>query len=331
MRALALFVLLAGCAAPSLEDTRAAAATALAEDVSTNRLVDSVSELVAAHTAEEPLDCTALNLDVIDQERRPVCHLTRHNARALVRDRLETMGYAVSTQDEDDGEFSTSNVIGELRGTTKPEEVVLVGAHFDAFYAGADDNSSGVAAMLEIARALSQRTFARTIRFVGFDLEELGLVGSSRYVRAGGADGLVAAVVFDCIGFSSTSENSQTAPLGLPVSSVGDFVGVIANGTSDGLARELRLVADRLGGIKTETAIAPGSGGWPMTGDLMRSDHAPFWLAGAPALFLTDTANFRNPHYHTDQDHPDTLDPAFLTGVTRLTAAAVAYWAEVEP
>jgi hypothetical protein len=60
----------------------------------------------------------------------------------------------------------------------------------------------------------------------------------------------------------------------------------------------------------------------------MRSDHAPFWMAGQTSLFLTDTANFRNPHYHRDTDEPATLDADFLTGVTRLSAAGLSLWAE---
>lgn len=328
MRLLLLAFLVAACSAPSLDDAAAVRALELAGSVDTERLVEQLADLIAAHAADTPLDCTKLPLDEIDQERRPVCNLTRDNARRLVHERFTELGYTVTTHDVDDGIFSTSNVIAEKKGTTRPDEVVLVGAHFDAFYAGADDNSSGVSAMLEIARVLANQKTERTLRFVGFDLEEFGLVGSTRYVESGGAEGLVAAIVFDCVGFSS---ESQSGILGFPLPAVGDFLGVVANGQSESLAREIALLASRQQGLKTEVALAPGSGGWPMTGDLMRSDHAPFWLAGAPALFLTDTANFRNPHYHTADDHLDTLDPAFLAKVTKLSVAATAYWAQVKP
>lgn len=328
MRPLLVAALLSACASASLEDVQATRALEVAATVDTDQLVAHVTELVSAHAEDEPLDCTVLDLENIDQVRRPVCHLTRDNARQLVREKLEALGYAVTLQSDDDGVFSTSNVVAEKKGTTHPDEVVLVGAHFDAFHAAADDNSSGVAAMLEIARALSGRQTARTVRFVGFDLEEFGLVGSTRYVASGGARGLVAAVVFDCIGFSSPT---QQGLLGFPMPEVGDFLGVIANAKSEQLARELSQLASKQGAVKTEVALAPGTGAGPMTGDLMRSDHAPFWLAGAPALFLTDTANFRNPHYHTEDDHLDTLDPDFLARVTKLSTAAVAYWAQVQP
>lgn len=328
MRPLALACLVVACAAPSPDDAVSSRALEVAGTVDADRLLRQVADLIAAHAGDTPFDCTQLALDEIDQERRPVCHLTRDNARRLVHERFTELGYAVTTHDVDEGGFFTSNVIAEKKGATRPAEVVLVGAHFDAFHGGADDNSSGVAAMLEIARALSTRTTERTVRFVGFDLEEFGLVGSTRYVESGGANGLVASIIFDCVGFSSSS---QQGILGFPMPDVGDFLGVIANGTSEPLARELTWLASLQSGLKTEVALAPGSGAWPMTGDLMRSDHAPFWLAGAPALFLTDTANFRNPHYHTADDHLDTLDPAFLGRVTKLAAAATAYWARVKP
>lgn len=328
MRRLLLACLLSACASTSLEEGHAARALEVAGSVDSDRLVGMVTELVAAHADDTPLDCSVLDLEELDQVRRPVCHLTRDKARVLVREQLEALGYTVTLQSDDDGVFSTSNVVAERKGTTRPDEVVLVGAHFDAFHAAADDNSSGVAAMLEIARALAGRQTARTVRFVGFDLEEFGLVGSTRYVQSGGADGLVAAVVFDCIGFASPT---QQGLLGFPMPPVGDFLGVIANAQSEQLAREISQLASRQGGVKTEVALAPGTGAGPMTGDLMRSDHAPFWLAEAPALFLTDTANFRNPHYHTADDHLDTLDPAFLARVTKLSTAAIAYWAQVQP
>jgi Zn-dependent M28 family amino/carboxypeptidase len=256
------------------------------------------------------------------------CNLTRDNARALLRSRLEALGYTVVQQDTEDGLLSTSNLIAEKPGTTRPEEIVLIGAHYDAFWGGADDNSSGVAALLELARIFSTRSFDRTIRFVGFDLEEMGLVGSTRYVGAlASNEDIVMSIAFDCIGYASDLEGSQDSLPGLPSPSQGNFVAVIANAASDARAGEVRLLNDALDVANMVGIVAPSDGASPIAGNLMRSDHAPFWLSGREALFFTDTANFRNPNYHTRDDLPETLDRDFLAANVRLAAAAAAYFA----
>lgn len=321
----------AGCSSPILNEDRAARAAPMVEAVAQARLMSDVEGLVAAHRADTPLDCEAhFNLGPIDQERRPVCHLTRDRARAFMVDRLKSLGFVVKEFEAEVDGFRTINIAADLPGTTRPDEIVLVSAHFDAFHAGADDNTSGVAAVLELAHVLSAHSFERTIRFVGFDLEELGLVGSTRYVTSSlGEERIVAALNFDCVGYADRTPGSQASLPGLPVPDRGDFVALIANDQSAREAAQLRALARQFELIPTETVIAPRDGAFPITGNLMRSDHAPFWLHGRTAVFLTDTANFRNPNYHTDRDTPETLDPMFLTGVTKLAAAALAYWAEV--
>jgi hypothetical protein len=150
-------------------------------------------------------------------------------------------------------------------------------------------------------------------------------------VREGlGSDEIAVAVVFDCVGYSDKKPGSQLSLPGLPVPDRGDFIAIIANDQSAKEAAQVRAMSSMLQIIPTETVIAGGSGAAQMTGNLMRSDHAPFWLTGRRAIFLTDTANFRNPNYHRDTDTQDTLDFDFLAGVTRLTAASVSYWAEVK-
>lgn len=335
MRAIAIACALAvaGCTTPLLDSSKVSQVEAFSTAVDQDRVMAHVSAIIAQHRDETPLDCEALlEVDHIDLERRPACNLTRNAARQYVRAQFEALGMDVEVFDTSDDRFPTSTLIADLPGATRPEEIVLVGAHFDAFFAGADDNTSGVAAMLEIARVLSGHRFERTIRFAAFDLEEFGLVGSTRYVEEGlGTDQVVAAVIFDCIGYKSTAPGSQTSLPGLPVPDRGDFIAIIANSDSSTEAAQVRQLANDLEIIPTETVIAGGSGASPLMGNLMRSDHAPFWLTGKTALFLTDTANFRNPNYHRDTDTIDTLDPEFLAGVTRLTAASVAYWAGVAP
>ncbi|MDQ3264288.1 MAG: M28 family peptidase [Myxococcota bacterium] len=322
MRRLLLALLpLWGCAAPTLVDADLVALTALANEVDGDSLMATVTAFSNAHLADTPIDCAQLG-NVTER----FCHLTRETSRDLMRSRFEALGYTVTTQVTEDGLLSTTNLIAEKTGTTRPDEIILIGAHFDAFYGGADDNSSGVAAVLELARLFSTRSFDRTVRFVGFDLEEMGLVGSTRYVGSVASnEPIVASIAFDCIGFTHPTQSSLP---GLPSPKEGNFLAVIANGLSEPRAQQTRLLNDALGGLVPLVGIiAPADGASPIAGNLMRSDHAPFWLAGREALFFTDTANFRNPNYHQQSDLPETLDPEFLRSNVRLAAATAAYFA----
>jgi hypothetical protein len=325
-----LFLAVSSCASrPALDEAALSRAGDFSAGVERARLMADVEALVDAHLKDTPLDCGLFTPSEIDTARRPVCNLTRERARQLVRERFESLGYTVTTHDVADPRFPTSNVIAELRGTERPDEVVVVGAHYDAYFAGADDNSSGVAAMLELARLASGRRFARTVRFVGFDLEELGLVGSTRYVQALSSERIVASLVFDCIGYKDARPGAQQGLPGFPIPDTGDFLAAIANEQSGPRLEELYTLGSRLGSPNLVRGVmVPEDGTGPATGNLMRSDHAPFWMAGQSALFLTDTANFRNPNYHKDTDDPSTLDPDFLADVTRGSAAALAFWAE---
>lgn len=337
MRALVaalLFLAVSSCASRSTVDEAAVTrAGAFASQVERDRVKADVEALAATHREDTPLDCGLFEPSEIDTSRRPVCNLTHEKARRFVRERFEALGYTVTTDDTEDARFPTSNLIAELRGTEHPEEVVLVGAHYDAFYSGADDNSSGVAAMLEMARLAMEshkagQRFARTLRFVSFDLEELGLVGSTRYVRPRPEETIVASIVFDCIGYRDPAHGAQQGLPGFPVPDTGDFIAAISNAQSQPRLEELYALGSRLGFVPMRGVSTPIDGSGPASGNLMRSDHAPFWMAGESALFLTDTANFRNPHYHHDTDVPSTLDYDFLAGVTRLSAAGIAFWAE---
>jgi hypothetical protein len=322
--ALPLLLAAAACSSePVLPEPLLASLSELARQVEAERLMAHVGDLATARQADVPLACTPRH-----QERFPPrCHLTRDRSRSLLETRLAELGLQVRQQQAVDLEFPLSNVVVDLPGTSRPEEIVLVGAHFDAFWLGADDNASGVAALLEMARVLSSRRFERTIRFVGFDLEELGLLGSSSYVSSSGGERLVAAVVFDCIGYYDSTPGSQQSLPGLPTPSAGDFLALIGNDASRHLATELNALNRRLEFIPLTTVLAPGAGTSPLAGDLLRSDHAPFWLAGKNALFLTDTANFRNPHYHRESDTPETLSPGPYRQAVRLATVGVAWWA----
>jgi hypothetical protein len=254
----------------------------------------------------------------------------------LCADRLTEYGYEVALQDYGTG----INVVGRRLGATTPEQIVLVGAHYDhiADCLGADDNASGVAATLEIARMLGQAEFDRTVVIACWDEEELGLVGSEAYVAAAVAakDQIVVNFNFDMIGFRSDADNSQTVPPGFeavfpePYAELeaqkfrGDFIAVISHTLAHDQALVYQSAAERIGLASKIIEIPDGLENSELFDDLRRSDHAAFWLAGFPALFITDTGEFRNDHYHcmSGPDEVADLDLDFAVQVTRATVEA---------
>lgn len=206
------------------------------------------------------------------------------------------------------------NLIAEIPGGAKASEIVVIGAHYDTVYdcPGADDNSSGVAALLELARIFNGSRPSRTIRFVAFVNEEppwfqTDDMGSLVYAEQAHKlkENIVAAISIETIGMYSDAEGSQQYPAGFKFlyPSKGNFIAFIGNLGSRGLVR------DALHSFRVSTkfpsegsavpAAIPGVG-W--------SDHWSFWQEGYPAIMVTDTAIFRNPNYHEPTDKPDTLD-----------------------
>ena len=319
-------MLVTACTPPlQLTDAQLAQLSDLANQVETDRLMADVQALGGVHQQESPLSCT----DIQREQYIPTCHLTHDGTRDLVKSRLEGLGLQVRLQEGQRGDHTFANVLGDLPGTTHPEEIVLVGAHFDAFYMGADDNSTGVAGVLELARILSAHSYDRTLRFVGFDLEELGDVGSGQYVDELGKEKLVGAIIFDCIGYYDTTPGSQASIPGLPTPAAGDFLAIIGNDNSLPMATQLNQINDHLQLMKLVSIIAPADGTYaaPISSNLMRSDHAPFWYNGQNALFLTDTANFRNHNYHQETDVIDTLAPDYFRRAVQVSAVGLATWA----
>lgn len=302
---------------PTLDEGRAAILGDIVAEVDRDLLQQNLDELVAVHEVDTPLIVLGSG-----------CSLTHDNAREWLRAKFQAFGLTTYSHFVDDGAFSTENIIAEKKGTERPDEIVFVGAHYDALCAAADDNSTGVAAVVEIARVLKDRNFPRTVRFIGFDLEEMQLVGSTRYVTTKAAnDNIVAAIVFDSIGFRNDAPHSQNSLPGFPAPSQGNFIAVIGNAPSAHLSDDAWLVQERFHTVKVVGIDSAGTSESLAAGNLMRSDHAPFWIRGKPALFITDTANFRNPNYHQPTDTLSTIDPVFLKGVTQLSAALIAYWA----
>jgi hypothetical protein len=190
---------------------------------------------------------------------------------------------------------------------------------------------------MEAVQILSRYPFKKSIRFIGFDLEESGLVGSARYVSQGipAGDQIEGVFNYEMIGYYSDQPNTQTLPQGFPIlfpaasaevaanQYRGDFITNVGNTASQPLAMLFSNAAQQyVPDLKVLTLDVPGTG--TIAPDLRRSDHAPFWDAGKQAIQLTDGANFRNMCYHTPSDTLDgKLNMRFLSNVVKATIAAM--------
>jgi Zn-dependent M28 family amino/carboxypeptidase len=235
-------------------------------------------------------------------------------AAAYLEAELGAMGYTVVSQEYDAHGQRWRNLEATLRGTTQPDEIVVVGGHYDTAPGapGADDNGSGVAGVLELARSLAGKPVTRTIRFVFFGTEEppsfpLSAMGSRHYAGAARARGdrIVAMLSIESIGYYDSTPGSQRYPFPLKFvyPDAGNFIAFVSDLRSGPLVR--RAIASFRGAVPfpSEGAALPSSVpgvGW--------SDHRSFWEQGYRAIMITDTAPFRNPFYHTAQDTPDKLD-----------------------
>jgi Zn-dependent M28 family amino/carboxypeptidase len=215
------------------------------------------------------------------------------------------------------------NLILELPGSNAPNEVVVVGAHYDSTFGspGANDNASGVAALLALARHLTRggRSFPRTLRLVAFTNEEIlhmqgDVMGSVMYARRcrRRGDAIVAMFCLETMGYYSDVPGSQSYPIPrtplLPLT--GSFIGFVSNLRSFGLLRRSLTSFRRHSSFPCQGAALPS---W--VPGVSWSDHASFWDQGYPALMITDTAPFRYPHYHRPSDTPDKVDYPCLARV----------------
>lgn len=211
-------------------------------------------------------------------------------------------------------EGNAANVVGEVPGTSHPDRIVVVGAHYDAHLGmpGADDNASGVAGVLELARRFSQSPAPFTIRFVLFANEEpphFMTPDMGSYVHAAGckqrSENVAAMISVEMIGYFDDSPGSQAYPfpLSLFYPDTGDFVAFVGNVSSGGMVRSaVRTFRDTTPFPSEGVAMPSGIPG------IGYSDHWSFWEHGYKAMMVTDTSFYRNPHYHTSRDLPSTLD-----------------------
>jgi hypothetical protein len=236
------------------------------------------------------------------------------SAASYIESKLSGLGYKVATQKFTVPAGDVRNIETEIVGTTKPKEIILVGAHYDSVAGaqGANDNGSGTAAVLELARLLKDSKPEKTIRFVWFVNEEppyfkTEQMGSRVYAHrvVDRNENIAAMLSIETMGYYTDKPNTQHYPFPFSViyPSAGNFIGFIGNLASRDLLHN-SLAAFRAQTLfPSEGVTAPG---WIPGIDW--SDHWAFWEASYPALMITDTAPFRYPFYHTDQDTPDKID-----------------------
>lgn len=249
-------------------------------------------------------------------------------AEALIRAELEAAGLVVERRAYGFFGHEVANLVGVPAPSREARTWYLVGAHYDSVAGtpGADDNASAVAVMLELARRLADHHLP--LRFVAFTMEEPPAFatpwqGSRRFCREMRRRGerTAGAVVLEMVGFTAPLQPYPKVLEGRGYPSTGDFIGVIGERRSRSFAERLVAGMKAAGTVPVESLIVGLRGGLLPISRL--SDHASFWDRGWPAVMVTDTAFLRNPNYHRPTDTPETLDYAFMAGVTDALEAAI--------
>jgi len=238
------------------------------------------------------------------------------------------------------------NIVATKMGSG--DGLIVVGAHMDTVRdsPGADDNTSAVVALLEVARLVAPMELGPTVVFAVFDMEEIGLHGARAFVEEQlGGRRPDASIIFESVGYTSSEPNSQIVPPGFGAlyprqirkvkarDHAGDWAAVLyrhpAGRVAGMFARKLNQVrGDNATVLMRDPCDIPILGRLiyrfvPFARDFARSDHKPFWDRNLPAIMITDTADFRNPHYHRRSDLPDTLDYAFMAQIIAATVLTV--------
>lgn len=229
----------------------------------------------------------------------------------------------------DHGTGRVENIAARMDSTTDPARTYLIGAHYDsvAGTVGADDNASAIAVQLEVARHMAQaeKSPALCLTFVSFALEEPPVfgtrhMGSRVYAKAARKkdetiDGMIC---LEMVGYTCRNPGCQAYPfplmfMGYP--KTGNFIGIVGNLRSTGFTRSLFRSFEQNPDLPVVSLTVPLSGF--LLPSVRLSDHASFWDQGYKAVMITDTAFYRNPHYHRPSDTMETLDFSFMANVVK--------------
>jgi Zn-dependent M28 family amino/carboxypeptidase len=255
-------------------------------------------------------------------------------AATLIERELTGMGYEVARQSYRVEGHEVSNLVATLAGTSRADEILVVGAHYDTERdtPGADDNASAVAVLLEVARLLRSATPQRSVRFIAFPCEEpphflTGEMGSQVYARHCRArdERIIGMLSLEMLGFYSSAPGSQKLPPTIPgcmswmFPKTADFLAAVGN------LRSWKLLWRFRRGFKKAVPFPLFSICLPeLVHEIRLSDNSSFWDQGYPALMVTDTSFLRNPHYHRPSDTPETLDYDRMGQVTLGVAGGIA-------
>lgn len=238
-----------------------------------------------------------------------------NKAGDYIRSELINYGYTVLEQTYEVKGHIYKNIYTEIRGEKSPGKVLIVGAHYDTVTGtpGADDNASGVAGLLELARLLSNRTFDKTIQLIAFTLEEppffrSRFMGSHVYAQSLNQKGIdvEGVICLEMIGYFTDEPESQLFPVPFfrwIYPTKGNFIIIVGNIHSRNFLNRVKS------GFKKGTDLPVESlSAIPLLPGIDFSDHRSFWKFNYDAVMVTDTAFYRNPQYHGIGDIPEILD-----------------------
>jgi Zn-dependent M28 family amino/carboxypeptidase len=252
---------------------------------------------------------------------------------SYISDQFTSVGCQVTRQSFVFQGHTYYNIIAELRGDVSPETLLIVGAHYDAVRTtpGADDNASGVAGLLGMARELAGTLMVKTVRFVAFALEEWPVyrsrnMASFHYAKSlhennERVDGMIC---LEMIGYFCDREDCQHFPfpfMSRMFPKTGNFIAMVGNMRSKAFTVRISGSFKKATDLPVITLNAPAI----MIG-IDFSDHWSFGKFGYQALMVTDTAFYRNPHYHAPTDLPETLDYERMANVVEGLTAAIREW-----
>ena len=262
------------------------------------------------------------HLTQLVRDRDPYLASSGHfYVQQYIRQQLQQWGTVETHEFQVRGKIHQNLILNLPSATSGNQKApILIGAHYDAVPGtpGADDNATGVAALLELARAFAAQAAKYPVRLVAFDMEEYGLLGSLQYASdlKQQQQPLRLMISLEMLGYCNSAPGSQRYPAGLErfYPNRGDYIALIGNlATIPDLIRLSRSI--RTSGVPSEWLPAFNKG--LIVPQTRLSDHAPFWDQGYRAMMVTDTSFLRNPHYHKASARIETLDLDFLNLVCR--------------
>lgn len=258
------------------------------------------------------------HVDVLSQkigERNSYNYTALERAYKYIIETMRSSSFHIKDLEYRHEQLTFHNIVAEKIGNKYPEEIIIIGAHYDTVYnsPGADDNASGIAALLEFIRLYDAYKNQRTMRFVAFTLEEppfysTSKMGSHVYAQICKElqENIITMVSLEMLAYFTNKNKSQQYPHPDMVALYpdrGNFIGIVGDEKSKLIVEKITQTVKNYSNIPVESLVAhravPG---------VSLSDHASFWNFGYKAIMVTDTAFYRNPHYHRSDDTIDTLN-----------------------